>query len=310
MSESEVEQQQLVQNLSALLVEAREKLGLSQKDVAEQLFLPATFIRYIDDGLFEKLPKPAFIKGYLRSYSRVINLSGDEVVAQYEAEQECQEQTAIRGVTEEHVGSSALTGPVLQTGVIGLATTVLVGLLVWAFSGEDDEGLLPPAVMESVDPVPAIVSLPSVESLQDDLSVIEIEPDMPSEGAAEPVVEAVAPVVEAPVSVAVRSDKDVTIERTSDDAYQYITVDANGFGQLEFVLTGDCWIEIEDGEGDSIYGDLNRENDILRVYGVAPFKILLGLSSAVALRFNGDDIDLTEYTSSDQTAKLLLGDGL
>jgi len=119
MSESE-EDQQPVQSISALLRETREKLGLSQKDVADQLFLTGTFIRYIDDGLFEKIPKQAFIKGYLRSYARVIQLNGDEVVAQYEAERESQEQIALRGVTEERVGSSALTGPVLQTGVIGL----------------------------------------------------------------------------------------------------------------------------------------------------------------------------------------------
>jgi cytoskeleton protein RodZ len=286
--------------------------------VADQLFLTGTFIRYIDDGLFEKIPKQAFIKGYLRSYARVIQLSGDEVVAQYEAERESQEQIALRGVTEERVGSSALTGPVLQTGVIGLAAIVLLALLVWAFSGDDEEPLPPPEVTQSIDPQPAIVSLPSVESRQDGILVTETEK---APIANDPLVEAApvtetAPVAEtplvaedqAPKSVVLESGKDVTIERIADDAYQYITVDANGLGQLEFVLTGECWIEIEDGDGDSIYGDLNRENDILTVYGVAPFHILLGRASAVALHFNGDEVDVAKYTTSDQTAKLVLGD--
>jgi cytoskeleton protein RodZ len=333
MSESE-EEQQPVQSISALLSETREKLGLSQKDVADQLFLTGTFIRYIDDGLFEKIPKQAFIKGYLRSYARVIQLSGDEVVAQYEAERESQEQIALRGVTEERVGSSALTGPVLQTGVIGLAAIVLLALLVWAFSGDDEEPLPPPAVTQSIDPQPAIVSLPSVESRQDDVLVTETEAPLVEaapeaaavvEGAPaaqrqpvaetqpaaqrQPVAQTQPTAVEqTPKSVVLESGKDVTIERIADDAYQYITVDANGFGQLEFVLTGECWIEIEDGDGDSIYGDLNRENDILTVYGVAPFHILLGRASAVALHFNGDEVDVAKYTTSDQTAKLVLGD--
>lgn len=321
MSESE-EEQAPVQSISALLSETREKLGLSQRDVADQLFLTGTFIRYIDEGLFEKIPKQAFIKGYLRSYARVIQLSGDEVVAQYEAERESQGQIALRGVTEERVGSSALTGPVLQTGVIGLAAIVLLALLVWAFSGDDEEPLPAPAAMQSIDPQPAIVSLPSVASRQNGVLVTETEKaPMANAPLAEAAPEAAvvletAPVAETPPvaeeqepkRVVLESDKDVTIERIADDAYQYITVDANGLGQLEFVLTGECWIEVEDGDGDSIYGDLNRENDILTVYGVAPFKILLGRASAVALRFNGKEIDVAKYTTSDQMAKLELGD--
>ncbi len=321
MSESE-EEQAPVQSISALLSDTREKLGLSQKDVADQLFLTGTFIRYIDEGLFEKIPKQAFIKGYLRSYARVIQLSGDEVVAQYEAERESQEQIALRGVTEERVGSSALTGPVLQTGVISLAAIVLLAILVWAFSGDDEEPLPPPAAMQSIDPQPAIVSLPSVESRQNGVLVTETEKapmgNAPLAEAAPEVAVVVetAPVAETPPvakeqepkRVVLESGKDVTIERIADDAYQYITVDANGFGQLEFVLTGECWIEVEDGDGDSIYGDLNREHDILTVYGVAPFKILLGRASAVALRFNGKEIDVAKYTTSDQTAKLEVGD--
>ena len=321
MSESE-EEQAPVQSISALLSDTREKLGLSQKDVADQLFLTGTFIRYIDEGLFEKIPKQAFIKGYLRSYARVIQLSGDEVVAQYEAERESQEQIALRGVTEERVGSSALTGPVLQTGVISLAAIVLLAILVWAFSGDDEEPLPPPAAMQSIDPQPAIVSLPSVESRQNGVLVTETEKapmgNAPLAEAAPEVAVVVetAPVAETPPvakeqepkRVVLESGKDVTIERIADDAYQYITVDANGFGQLEFVLSGECWIEVEDGDGDSIYGDLNREHDILTVYGVAPFKILLGRASAVALRFNGKEIDVAKYTTSDQTAKLEVGD--
>jgi cytoskeleton protein RodZ len=321
MSESE-EEQAPVQSISALLSDTREKLGLSQKDVADQLFLTGTFIRYIDEGLFEKIPKQAFIKGYLRSYARVIQLSGDEVVAQYEAERESQEQIALCGVTEERVGSSALTGPVLQTGVISLAAIVLLAILVWAFSGDDEEPLPPPAAMQSIDPQPAIVSLPSVESRQNGVLVTETEKapmanaPLPEAAPEAAVLVETAPVAETPPvaeeqepkRVVLESVKDVKIERIADDAYQYITVDANGFGQLEFVLTGECWIEVEDGDGDSIYGDLNREHDILTVYGVAPFKILLGRASAVALRFNGKEIDVAKYTTSDQTAKLEVGD--
>ena len=131
-------------------VAAREKLGLTQKEVADKLFLTTTFIKYIDEGEFDKIPKPAFIKGYLRSYARVVELSGDEMVALYEAALTAGEPEAeIRGVTEESVGTAAITGPVLQTGLIGLAGLALIVGIVW-WAGSSDEEAPPPVVTSPV----------------------------------------------------------------------------------------------------------------------------------------------------------------
>ena len=103
MSEQE---EQTPPSASALLVTARESLGFSQKEVADKLYLTTTFIRYIDAGEFEKIPKQAFVKGYLRSYARTVNLSGDEIVSLYEAELQAHTpEPEIKGVTEENVTS-------------------------------------------------------------------------------------------------------------------------------------------------------------------------------------------------------------
>ena len=79
----ELEATAAVKTPSELLVEARQRLGLSQKEVADELYLTTSFIEYIDVGEFASIPKPAFIKGYLRAYARVVELSGDEIVALY-----------------------------------------------------------------------------------------------------------------------------------------------------------------------------------------------------------------------------------
>jgi len=124
---------------SAMLLEARSRAGFTQKEVADQLFLTTSFIRYIDEGRFDKIPKPAFVKGYLRSYARVVELSGDEVVASFEASQlSSQDDIEIKDVTDEPMGSSTYTGPVFLTGAIGFAGVVIVTLLVWLFSGSDE----------------------------------------------------------------------------------------------------------------------------------------------------------------------------
>lgn len=138
------------QGASERLSAARESLGLTQKEVADKLFLTTSFIAYIDNGEFDRIPKPAFVKGYLRTYARVVGLSGDEIVAIYEAELEATEpDPEIRGVTEEKVGTAAITGPVLQSGLIGLVGLVVVISLVWYLVSDDEESTAAPITLDS-----------------------------------------------------------------------------------------------------------------------------------------------------------------
>ena len=69
--------------VSDQLRQAREAAGMTQAAVAEQLFLTETFIRYMDAGEFHRLPKQAFVRGYLRSYARVVGLDGGQLVQLY-----------------------------------------------------------------------------------------------------------------------------------------------------------------------------------------------------------------------------------
>ena len=144
--------QEPVRGPSAVLAEAREKQGLSQKDVADKLFLTTTFIRYIDDGEFERIPKPAFIKGYLRSYARTVGLSGDLIVELYEQALQAADPTPeIRDVTEEKVGTASITGPVLQTGIVGLLLLGLVIALIWWLVSDSEDEAPPQATQRSLE---------------------------------------------------------------------------------------------------------------------------------------------------------------
>ncbi|MDB9917143.1 DUF4115 domain-containing protein [Pseudomonadales bacterium] len=125
--------------VSGMLAEARKAKGLSQEDVASQLFLTATMIRQIDEGQFQVLGKTAYIRGYLRTYAKVVGLSEDTVVAAFNEIQQVEvDTTEVHELVEEPVGVNRFTGPVVQTGLIGLALVLLVMLLVWIFADNED----------------------------------------------------------------------------------------------------------------------------------------------------------------------------
>jgi len=378
----ELESPATVKRPSELLVEARQRLGLSQKEVADKLYLTTSFIQYIDAGEFSNLPKPAFIKGYLRSYARVVDLSGDEIVALYDAELQITEPTpVIRGVTEEEVGTASITGPVLQIGLIGLGGLALVVAVIWwiVFDPEEETPLsvaqpgvsqpatqdyseaafdfvLPPqerAALQS-EQVSQAQALPDQTGLELQVAMTETLPaiDTVEHALAETVAESqevsAIPVTEESIQEAVTeqsisgpsisepstsepstsepstsepstsepsiSEQDspgvvevadsVKFERTTDGTRSFVTVDAGGFDQLELLFWDECWVEIADNQFGLIYNDLNQVNDVLTLYGTAPFKVLLGKATGVEMIYNGRPIELEPFISRDRTAKL------
>ncbi|HIE86783.1 MAG: RodZ domain-containing protein [bacterium] len=368
----ELESPAAVKRPSELLAEARQRLGLSQKEVADKLYLTTSFIKYIDAGEFSSLPKPAFIKGYLRTYARVVDLSGDEIVALYDAELQITEPNPeIRGVTEEDVGTASITGPVLQTGLIGLGGLALVVAVIWWIVSDPQEetplsvaqpGVSQPATQDSseavfdfVQPpqegaalqseqvsqaqaVPDQTGLESQVAMTETLRAIDTVEHALAETVAEsrevsaiPVTEEsiqevateqsisgpsiLEPSISAPstsgLSTSEQDSPDVVavadsvkFERTTDGARSFVTVDASGFDQLELSFRDECWVEIADNRFGLIYNDLNQVNDVLTIYGTAPFKVLLGKATGVEMIYNGRPFELEPFISRDRTAKL------
>ena len=368
----ELESPAAVKRPSELLAEARQRLGLSQKEVADKLYLTTSFIKYIDASEFSSLPKPAFIKGYLRTYARMVDLSGDEIVALYDAELQIAEPIPeIRGVTEEDVGTASITGPVLQTGLIGLGGLALVVSVIWWLVSDPEEetplsvtqpGVSQPATQDSSEAVfdfelatqegaalqseqvsqplavPGQTGLESQVAITETLRAIDTVEHALAETVAESREVSAIPVTEASIQEAVAEQSisepsisepstsepstseqssseqerpsvvavadSVKFERTTDGARSFITVDASGFDQLELSFKDECWVEIADNQFGLIYNDLNQVNDVLTIYGTAPFEVLLGKATGVEMIYNGRPLELESFISRDRTAKL------
>lgn len=71
--------------LGKKLSQAREGLGLSVGEVAERLKLSARQIEALEKDDYSNLPETVFVRGFLRSYSRFLNLDEAEVLADLDA---------------------------------------------------------------------------------------------------------------------------------------------------------------------------------------------------------------------------------
>ena len=75
---------------------------------------------------------------------------------------------------------------------------------------------------------------------------------------------------------------------------------------LLFSFGEDCWVEVQDGSGELIYGDLSRAGSTLEVSGIPPLRVLLGYAHGVSLMHNGSRVALAPHTRNN-VASFVLG---
>ena len=65
--------------LGAMLLEARTRHNLSAENMADRLKLPVSTIRAIEDGNLKELPHPAYARGFIKAYASMVGIPADLV---------------------------------------------------------------------------------------------------------------------------------------------------------------------------------------------------------------------------------------
>ncbi|MCP5346640.1 MAG: helix-turn-helix domain-containing protein [Gammaproteobacteria bacterium] len=68
------------ESAGTLLRTERERLGLSEKQVADRLHITMHYVRAIETDCYQKLPGIVFARGYIKSYAQLLGLDKDELV--------------------------------------------------------------------------------------------------------------------------------------------------------------------------------------------------------------------------------------
>ena len=72
--------------LGDTLREAREKQGLTYKDIEKGTSIRALYIEYIEKGEYDELPGDVYTKGFIRSYANFLKLDANALVQAFAAE--------------------------------------------------------------------------------------------------------------------------------------------------------------------------------------------------------------------------------
>ncbi len=149
---------------------ARESLGLSLWQVASQLYLPERVMKALEeDDYHAKLPARAFIRGYLRSYAKLLKLSPEEILSDLDAlgVYKTSQEESMKSVTQPTV---SMTGhrDKFWFGMVGCGLLILLSLIVgftWMNSREEkNEEVLNSSLQEEEEHTSALSELLKPES--------------------------------------------------------------------------------------------------------------------------------------------------
>ncbi|MEX2576049.1 MAG: helix-turn-helix transcriptional regulator, partial [Halofilum sp. (in: g-proteobacteria)] len=109
---------------------AREQAGIDLRTMAETLHLPENQLRALEADDYASLPPPTFVRGYLRSYARVLGLDDDEIVGAYDGlgSASSDPQLYLSGGRE---ATAHRRGLALALTALALAVAVSVGAWWW-----------------------------------------------------------------------------------------------------------------------------------------------------------------------------------
>jgi len=288
-----------------LLKAAREKLELTPKDIAAQLNLQINTIIALENDDEEKLPVSTYVRGYIRSYARIVNLNADTLIKLYESG--ALPPPEIIPDVKQHTQISSRDKPV--KAVTYLVTFGLALLLIaWLQShyvvdqakmtadtstqGEKHYGgSLNYPIKIVIHPDTPFLDKAYYDALENssELPLYVDEPETSGN---------LTDILDVPGSLSI----DTTIsEPTNDDNV------LPGTDQVSFIITKESWIKIQDSANKVMYMDTARPGERVDLSGEAPFSVILGYSPGVQVTFNGKQFNTEPYSIAG-VARFTLGE--
>jgi len=304
--QSSISEDQVTVSPGSMLAAAREKAGLSQDQVASELYMTPGKVKALEADDFDRLHSPTFVRGYLRAYAQLLKLDPELLVAAFD------ERTKSSG--EMPVSKSVATDSsgqrIWQFTALVLSALLLIWLAsVWFFEPKDQSDYAPvnselmsPGVdQEQQLPAPVDDEVVSPATTETEIGAAETAPAPAvesSEGSAK-----VMPQVEQAIS----ANETIAPQTPSLASANTNTTSTTGLDQLRFEFAEECWLEVSDANGDVLAIELERAGTQIQLQGRSPFNIKLGNAAGAKVFLNGQPVEIP-VSSDSRVASIKIGE--
>ncbi|WP_429140435.1 cytoskeleton protein RodZ [Aeromonas allosaccharophila] len=299
-----------------LLRNAREQLGWTREQVASRIHLRLTLIAAIESDTYDKHTSHTFIRGYLRTYAKLVGIPEETILAAYDklglTPPDNIDMQSFSRRSRQQANDSRLKV------VTWLVILVLIALSVawwWQSTARRSAGdeALAATEMSATGSTPAepaimppdAINTAPVEGATIAAAATDVAAPAVVSDATATLAPASAAVAPSDVSAAVGTATDAAVSGANGTESEEAVVDLATAPQLKMSFTADCWLDVKDANGKTLFSGLKKANDELVLEGAEPLKFIIGAPMAVKLDYKGQSFDMSRYNNG-RTARFSL----
>ncbi|EBD7824048.1 cytoskeleton protein RodZ [Salmonella enterica] len=280
------------QTTGVRLRNAREQLGLSQQAVAERLCLKVSTVRDIEEDKAPSDLASTFLRGYIRSYARLVHVPEEELLPGLE------KQAPLRAAKVAPMQSFSLgkrrkkrDGWLMSfTWLVLFVVVGLTGAWWWQNHKAQQEEITTMADQSTAE---LNADKDSGQNVPLDTRDATSQDTTPAQ---------TAPAPATPVDSTAATETPSALP-TSQAGVAAPAADPNA---LVMNFTADCWLEVTDATGKKLFSGMQRKDGNLNLTGQAPYKLKIGAPAAVQIQYQGKPVDLSRFIRTNQVARLTL----
>ncbi|RLM14222.1 cytoskeletal protein RodZ [Gibbsiella quercinecans] len=294
------------------LSQAREQLGMSQQVVAERLCLKMSTVRDIEEDNISADLASTFVRGYIRSYAKLVHVPEEELLPML-AKQAPLKAAKVAPMQSFSLGKrrKKRDGWLMSfTWLIGFVVVGLTGAWWWQNHKAQQDEIATMAVQSSAQlsqgegqSVPLNDDNADTSTPAADNGSSNVQPSAPDNGAAQaPAAPAQQPAVVAPSQATIPAPAaPAAPEPAAPVAESGAAADLNA---LVMDFSADCWLQVSDASGKTLFSGIQKSGGKLSLNGTAPYKLTIGAPAAVQIQYQGKPVDLSRFIKSNRVARL------
>lgn len=305
------------------LRQAREKLGLSQQVVAERLCLKLSTVRDLEDDRAQADLASTFLRGYIRSYAKLVHIPEEDVESMLAREAPLK-AAVVAPMQSFSLGKTRKKRDgwlMMFTGLIFLVVIGLTGAWWWQNHKAQQAEIVTMVEQSSAQlsdnaassaagqPVPLSTADTAASAADSAAAAAQVlqgggeQSNLANSAPAQIVVPSASDVV-APSQASLPGIADVTAQLPT--AAAQVAAAPVSASPLVMNFSADCWLEVKDGSGKTLFSGMQRKGGTLNLAGTQPFSLKIGAPAAVEIQFQGKPVDLSRFVKSSSVARLTL----
>ncbi|MGE0876133.1 MAG: helix-turn-helix domain-containing protein [Burkholderiales bacterium] len=292
------------ESVGETLARARQSLGLSLEDCAQQLKLAPRKIEAMEQDRFDELPAGTFARGMLRSYAKLLGVDAEALIARGGEQMKGRDTTSSAVSLRPPIPFSepGKRGNTLYVG-LSIAALALVAWVAWGWQQERSAAKLSfvPASALPAPPSPPSQKGAVVATTASSFTPLQQQAareEKPAAVAAEP-----APATTEPAASEARPDAAAAVAATTaTDSPAAATTSAEATAaaaatrRIELRFERESWVEIRGSNGRTLLVSQMHPGGTERVVeGEPPFALVIGNARHVRLAYDGKPVDLAPH---------------